>query len=123
MNKRGDCMNYPIYITHELIMETTKLYIPRNFKRCKHDFENIKCYRKSALGKFIIVEGTVHLSGYKIAGEGYYSGFFDVINQQFYTKDNIKNAAIENIKKIKLLLRNYQNDSFFFENKGFNSNY
>ena len=87
-------MNYTIYITHELIMETTKLYNPRNFKSCERDFENIKSYSRSALGKFIFVTGTVHLYGYKIAGEGYYSGFFDVINQHFYTKDNIKNATI-----------------------------
>ena len=87
-------MNYPIYITHELIMETTILYKPRNFKKCERDFENIKSYRRTALGKFIVVTGTVHLYGYKIAGEGNYSGFYDVINQQFYTKDNIKNATI-----------------------------
>ena len=87
-------MNYPIYITHELIMETTKIYNPRNFKKCERDFENIKSYRRTALAKFIVVEGTVNLYGYKIAGEGYYSGFFDVINQQFYTRDNIKNATI-----------------------------
>ena len=87
-------MSYSIYITHELIMETTRIYSRRNFKNCENDFEKIKSFKKSALGKFIMVEGTVHLYGYKIAGDGYYSGFYDVINQQLYTSDKIKNAII-----------------------------
>lgn len=87
-------MKYPIHITHELIMETTKVYDSKNSKRCERDFEEIKSIRKSAVGKFIIAEGTVHLYGYKIAGDSPYSGFYDVINQQFYTKDSIKDATI-----------------------------
>jgi len=87
-------MNYPIYITHELIMETSKCYSSRKFKNYEQDFEKVNSIERTALGKFVIVTGIVHLYGYKIAGEGPYSGFFDVINQQFYFKDKIKNATI-----------------------------
>ena len=87
-------MNYPIYITHELIMDTTKLYSPKNIKYAKKDFDKIDSIVKTAGGKFFAVKGLIHLYGYKIAGEGFYSGFYDVINQQFYTKENIKNATI-----------------------------
>ena len=87
-------MNYPIYITHELIKETTKLYLPKNIKYAEKDFDRIDSIEKTAGGKFVAVSGLLHLYGYKIAGEGFYSGFYDVINQQFYTKDNIKNATI-----------------------------
>ena len=87
-------MSYQIYITHELIMETTKFYLPRNIKYAKNDFDRIDFIRKTANGKFVAVNGLLHLYGYKIAGEGFYSGFYDVINQQFYTRDNIKNATI-----------------------------
>ena len=87
-------MSYQIYITHELIMETTKFYLPRNIKYAKNDFDRIDFIRKTGNGKFVAVNGLLHLYGYKIAGEGFYSGFYDVINQQFYTRDNIKNATI-----------------------------
>ncbi len=87
-------MNYHIYITHELIMETTKLYLPKNIKYAKKDFDRIDSIKKTARGKFIAISCLIHLYGYKIAGEGLYSGFYDVINQQFYTKDYIKNATI-----------------------------
>ena len=87
-------MNYQIYITHELIKETTKLYLPKNIKYAEKDFDRIDSIEKTAGGKFVAVSGLLHLYGYKIAGEGFYSGFYDVINQQFYTKDNIKNATI-----------------------------
>ena len=87
-------MNYQIYITHELFMETTKFYLPKNIKYAKKDFDRIDSVKRTARGKFIAVSGLIHLYGYKIAGEGFYSGFYDVINQQFYTKDNIKDATI-----------------------------
>ena len=87
-------MNYQIYITHELIMETTKFYLPKNIKYAKNDFDRINSIEKTARGKFFAVSGLIHLYGYKIAGDGLYSGFYDVINQQFYTKNNIKNATI-----------------------------
>ena len=87
-------MNYPIYITHELIMETTKFYVPEEVKYAKKDFDRIDSVRRTGLGKFIAVSGLLHLYGYKIAGDGFYSGFYDVINQHFYTKYNIKDATI-----------------------------
>lgn len=87
-------MDYPIYITHELIMEKTKLYLPKNAKYAKEDFDRIDSIKKTPTGKFIAVKGLLHLYGYKIAGEGVYSGFYDVINQQFYTRDYIKDATI-----------------------------
>ena len=82
-------MNYPIYITHELIMETSKCYSSKKYKNYEQDFEKVNSIERTALGKYVIVTGIVHLYGYKIAGEGPYSGFFDVINQQFYFKDKI----------------------------------
>ena len=105
-------MNYQINITHELIMETSKTYLPRNVKKAKKDFDRIDSIKKSVRGKFIVVSGLLHLYGYKIAGEGFYNGFYDVINQQFYTKEDIKNATIieheteciyEPLRKIKRL--------------------
>ena len=87
-------MNYPIYITHELIMDTTKFYSSRNIKYAEKDFERIDSITKTARGKFFAVSGLIHLYGYKIAGEGIYSGFYDVINQQYYTRNKIKNATI-----------------------------
>ena len=87
-------MSYQIYITHELIMETTKFYIPEEIEYAEKDFDRIDSVKRTARGKFIAVSGLIHLYGYKIAGEGFYSGFYDVINQQFYTKDNIKDATI-----------------------------
>ena len=74
-------------------METTKFYVPEELFDEK-DFDRIDSIRKTALGNFIAVSGLVHLYGYKIAGGGFYSGFYDVINQHFYTKDNIKDATI-----------------------------
>ena len=87
-------MNNSIYITHELIMETSKCYRSKKIKDYKQDFERIDSIELSALKKFVIVKGIVHLYGYKIAGDGPYSGFYDVINQQLYTKDKIKNVKI-----------------------------
>ena len=87
-------MKTDIYITHELIMETSKLYAPNCLKYAKMDFDRIDYIEKSHNGTFHIVHGLIHLYGYKIAGDGYYGGFFDVINQQFYTRDYIKNATI-----------------------------
>lgn len=87
-------MNYQIYITHELIMETTKLYSPENIKYAKKDFDRIDSVERTVKGNFFAVKGLIHLYGYKIAGEGFYSGFYDVINQHFYTRDYIKNATI-----------------------------
>jgi hypothetical protein len=75
-------------------METRKVYLPKDAKYAKEDFDRIDSIKKTATGKFIAVKGLLHLYGYKIAGEGLYSGFYDVINQQFYTKDDIKNATI-----------------------------
>ena len=87
-------MTYNIYLTHELIMETTKFYLPKNIKYSKEDFDRIDSINKTAGGKFFAVSGLIHLYGYKIAGEGIYSGFYDVINQDYYSKDCIKNAKI-----------------------------
>lgn len=39
-------MNYHIYITHELIMKTTKLYLPKNIKYAKKDFDRIDSIKK-----------------------------------------------------------------------------
>lgn len=87
-------MNYPVYITHELIMDVTMPCQRRKIRQCLKNFDNVKSIKKPNFGSLVFIEGTIHLYGYKIAGEGYYSGFFDVINQQFYTRDNIKNATI-----------------------------
>ena len=87
-------MNYHIYITHELIMETTKFYLPKNIKYAEKDFDQIDSIKKMAKGNFFAVRGLIHLYGYKIAGDSFYSGFYDVINQQYYTKDYIENATI-----------------------------
>ena len=86
-------MGYPIYITHELIMEGSKLYTSLSSKHFKQDFDRIDSISRIDKDDFF-VKGRIHLYGYKIEGEGPYSGFYDVINQQIYTKENIKNATI-----------------------------
>ena len=91
-------MTYNIYLTHELIMEGHIFYLKKNIKYAKEDFDRIDSIKKTAVGNLYIVKGLIHLYGYKIAGEGPYSGFYDVINQQFYTKDYIKNATIIEIE-------------------------
>ena len=87
-------MEYNIYITHELIMETSKLYLSEDIKYAKQDFDRIDSIEQTVKGNFSVVKGLIHLYGYKIAGDGVYSGFYDVINQHFYTRDYIKNATI-----------------------------
>ena len=59
-------MNYPIYITHELIMETTKFYVPEEIKYAEKDFDRIDSIRKTALGNFIAVSGLVHHTDIKL---------------------------------------------------------
>ena len=85
-------MDYPIQITHELIMETTKYYPKEDIKYANEDFDRIDSIleRDNLIG----VRGLIHLYGYKIAGDGLYNGFYDVINQRFYTSEFIKNATI-----------------------------
>ena len=86
-----------IYISHELIMRTTKHYSLLHYLTAKNDFDDIESFEivKWANGKRMIkIVGTIHLYGYKIAGETPYSGFYDVINDRFYGKDSIKNATI-----------------------------
>ena len=90
-------MEKQIYITHELIMKTTKYYSLKQRLIAQKDFDDIESLEivKFANGKkYIKIIGTMHLYGYKIAGDTPYSGFYDVINQQYYSKDNIENAKI-----------------------------
>ena len=86
-------MTYDIYLTHELIMHGHKYYLRKSIKYAEEDFDKIDSIEKTARGNYI-VRGTIHLWGYKIAGDGPYSGFYDVINQQYYTKNYIKDAEI-----------------------------
>ena len=44
-------MDYLIFITHELIMDTTKFYSPKNIKYAEKDFERIDSIKKTAIGK------------------------------------------------------------------------
>ena len=87
-------MNYNIYLTHELIMEGHKCYSKNDIKYAERDFDRIDSIKKLTRGHFYIVKGLIHLYGYKIAGESPYCGFYDVINQEYYTRDYIKNAEI-----------------------------
>lgn len=88
-------MKYPIYITHELITKDTRFYKSNvSISFIEKDFESIDCIERTALGKFIMVKGTIHLYGYKIEGDTPYSGFYDVLNQRLYLKKYLSNAEI-----------------------------
>ena len=87
-------MEETIYVTHEMVIKTQRFYTRREFKRCKKDFETITAVKSTALEKYIAVEGTVRVYGYKIEGEGYNNGFYDVFNRRLYTKKEIKSATI-----------------------------
>lgn len=87
-------MKEHIYVTHEMLIKTTRLYTLSQFKNCDKDFETICSFKKTGTGRHIIVEGYVRLHGYKIDGEGPNSGFYDVFNHKLYTKKEIENATI-----------------------------
>ena len=96
-------MSKQIYVTHELVMEANRYYSKRKMKNYKKDFDDIISITQSALGKFYIVKGIVHLFGYKVDKEGVKGGFFDVENQEFYSDNAIKDAILINLdQKAKL---------------------
>ena len=83
-----------IYVTHEMLIKTIRVYTLKRFKNCEKDFETIISFKKTNTGKHIIAEGLVRLYGYKIEGDGYDCGFYDVFNRRLYTKKEIENATI-----------------------------
>lgn len=83
-------MEYPIYISHELVVENaTKRYSLTCYFNFKDDFDEITNVEivKFCGKKRIKVTGTLHLYGFKISDDcGAYSGFYDIINQRWYPK-------------------------------------
>lgn len=95
INKQGgNNMQEHIYVTHEMLIKTTRIYTLRQFKNCEKDFEIINTFNKTGTGKHIAVEGYVRVYGYKIEGEGLNCGFYDVFNRRLYSKKDIENATI-----------------------------
>lgn len=95
INKQGgNDMQEHIYVTHEMLIKTTRIYTLRQFKNCEKDFETINTFNKTGTGKHIVVEGYVRVYGYKIEGEGLNCGFYDVFNRRLYSKKDIENATI-----------------------------
>ena len=95
INKQGgNNMQEHIYVTHEMLIKTTRIYTLRQFKNCEKDFETINTFDKTGTGKHIVVEGYVRVYGYKIEGEGLNCGFYDVFNRRLYSKKDIENATI-----------------------------
>lgn len=95
INKQGgNNMQEHIYVTHEMLIKTTRIYTLRQFKNCEKDFETINTFNKTGTGKHIVVEGYVRVYGYKIEGEGLNCGFYDVFNRRLYSKKDIENATI-----------------------------
>ncbi len=87
-------MQETIYVTHEMLIKTQRFYTKRELKKSKKDFETITSVRSTALEKYVVVEGTIRVYGYKIEGEGYNNGFYDVFNRRLYSKKEIENATI-----------------------------
>lgn len=95
INKQGgNDMQEHIYVTHEMLIKTTRIYTLRQYKNCEKDFETINTFNKTGTGKHIVVEGYVRVYGYKIEGEGLNCGFYDVFNRRLYSKKDIENATI-----------------------------
>ena len=87
-------MEETIYVTHEMVIKTQRFYTQRELKKSKKDFETITSIRNTALKKYVVVEGTIRVYGYKIEGDGYNNGFYDVFNRRLYNKREIENATI-----------------------------
>ena len=87
-------MQEHIYVTHEMLIKTTRLYTLTQFKNCEKDFETVCSFKKTGTGRHIMVEGYVRLYGHKIDGEGPNCGFYDVFNRRLYSKKDIQNATI-----------------------------
>lgn len=87
-------MEETIYVTHEMVIKTQIVYTQRELKKTKKDFEIITSIRNTALKKYVVVEGYIRVYGYKIEGEGYNNGFYDVFNRRLYSKKEIENATI-----------------------------
>lgn len=87
-------MQENIFVTHEMIIKVRRFFTKREFDKHKKDFEEITSVENTALEKYVVVEGTIRVYGYKIEGEGYNNGFYDVFNRRLYTKKEIENAII-----------------------------
>ncbi len=91
-------MDSHIRYTHELISYNQKTYIigQRNIKkRIQRDFERIDNIFNVTLpdgSKALIVNGTVHLYGYKVEN----GGFYDLLHTRYYPEyyEFVKNAEI-----------------------------
>lgn len=88
-------MQETIYVTHEMIIKVRRFFTKREFEKHKKDFEIITSVGNTALEKYVVVEGTIRVYGYKIEGDGYNNGFYDVLNRRLYTKKEIENAEIK----------------------------
>ncbi len=91
-------MDSHIKYTHELISYNQKMYIKgqKNIKkRIQRDFERIDNIYNVTLSdgsKALIVNGTVHLYGYKVEN----GGFYDLLHTRYYPEyyEFVKNAEI-----------------------------
>ncbi len=79
-----------IYVTHEVIVNSSRIYPAKKFKTGLNDFESIDSVSCSSKGNYVKIIGNLHLYGVMIQD----FGFYDVINDIFYPLESLENACV-----------------------------